>query len=379
MMEFWSYYSPLRRWLCVLARGARGVLKRGVMTATHNSNTLLYEVVDLNPLSLALKPAHGGDFIRFILTLVFLFYHISSAQSVSVTATVDSQTVTIGDWIRYSVDIKHPAGIVVAIPSFKDTLGKFDIVQQDSLIRTEENNAVELKKNFVITRFDAGSHIIPPFVVQYRDAAGNILFAQSNLIPVEVRGVEVDTSKSIRDIKPPRSIPLSAEEIALYAALALLVVAAGYGIFYYIKKKKRVVAATEEAVPDIPAHVLALLQLDELEQKQLWQKGEFKLYYSEATEIIRRYFEKRYGILALEMTTGEVMEQLQKLKIEHSMLLSIEQLLSWADLVKFAKYRPSATECSDVLPAARKIVEKTKQGEPVVQHGEIKKEAAVNA
>ena len=312
------------------------------------------------------------------LPLLFVLAATVFAQEVTVTAIVDSQSITMGDWIHYSVDIKYPSGVAVAVPSLKDTLGRFDIVQQDTLMRSEENGMVELKKNFIITRFDAGNHTVPPFVVQYRDASGNIRTAQSNPIPVEVRGIEVDTSRSIRDLKPPLTVPMSLEEIVLYVALVLLAAAAGYGIYYYLQRKKRILSAADETIPDIPAHILALLQLDELEEKELWQKGENKLFYSEATEILRRYFERRYGIMALEMTTGEVMEQLQKFKIEKEMFNAIEQLLSDADLVKFAKVQPGVKDNEDVIPTARKIVEKTKPAEENVQPALAKEEVQNN-
>jgi hypothetical protein len=37
-------------------------------------------------------------------------------------------------------------------------------------------------------------------------------------------------------------------------------------------------------------------------------KGLIKEYYTEVTEIIRRYIERRYGIEALEMTTEEILD-----------------------------------------------------------------------
>ena len=315
--------------------------------------------------------------VRYV-PLFFVLAATVSGQEVTVTAMVDSQSITMGDWIHYSVNIKYPSGIAVAVPSLKDTLGRFDIVQQDTLMRSEENGTVELKKNFIITRFDAGNHTVPPFVVQYRDASGNIQTVQSNPISVEVRGIEVDTSRSIHDLKPPLAVPMSVEEIALYVALVLLAAAAGYGIYYYLQRKKRISSVADETIPDIPAHILALLQLDELEEKELWQKGENKLFYSEATEILRRYFERRYGILALEMTTREVMEQLQKFTIKKEMFDTIEQLLSDADLVKFAKVQPSVKENEKVIPTARTVVEKTKPIEEDVQQALAKEEVQDN-
>lgn len=287
------------------------------------------------------------------------------SQNVMVTASVDSQSIVIGDWIRYSVEVNFPSSVTVAMPSFKDTLGGFDIVRQDSLVKTESGGAVQLQKKFIITKFDPGRHSIPPFTVTYAGKAGERLTAQSNAIPIEVRGIEVDTTQAIHDIKPPLSLPISAEEIALYVGIVLALAAAGYGIYYYMKKRKRAEAIPKEEVPDIPPHVLALLQLDDLEAKALWQKGEVKLFYSEATEILRRYFERRYGILALEMTTGEVMDQLKKFAIDKNIFTETERLLSDADLVKFAKYQPIASENELILPTARKIVEETKPVEVV--------------
>jgi hypothetical protein len=153
---------------------------------------------------------------------------------------------------------------------------------------------------------------------------------------------------------------MSAEEIAMIVALALAFAAAAYGIYYYVKKRReRKSGAVTEEIPAIPPHVLALLQLDELESKGLWQQGEVKQFYSEATEIVRRYFERRYNILALEMTTGEVMEQLKRCAMSDGICSSVQNFLTDADLVKFAKHYPVASENERIIPTARDIVEST--------------------
>ncbi len=305
-------------------------------------------------------------YMRYFFITCFFFCVPLFAQDVVVTASIDSQSVSIGDWIRYSVNVKHPSSVAIAFPSFKDTIGAFDIVQQDSLLKTEVNGEVELKKNFVIAKYDAGNFFVQPFVVQYKNVNGKVQLAQSNPIPMEIRAIEVDTSQSIKDVKPPLTVPMSAEEIALYIAIALAIAGAGYGIYYYIKKKKQTAGIVEEEKPNIPPHVLALMQLEALEAKRLWQSGKIKVYYSEATEIIRRYFELRYGMMALEMTTGEVMTQLMKFKLEKNVFGVIEQFLSNADLVKFAKRQPVASENEHVIAQARIVVEQTKPAEVVV-------------
>lgn len=296
--------------------------------------------------------------LRMMIVLVF-GTGILYTQNVTVTAAVDSPSVVIGDWIRYSVVVGHPSSVTVSLPSLKDTIGSFEIVGQDSLQRQENNGESELRKTFVIAKYDAGNYTLPPFTVHFSDDAGVLRTVSSNPIPVEIRAVEVDTSQSIKDIKPPLTVPMSGEEIALYAGIVLLLAGLAYALYYYIRKRRLQAGIIVEPTPVIPAHVLALMQLEALEAKKLWQAGEVKAYYSEATEIIRRYFEQRYGIMALELTSGEVTAQLEKFSIEGPVFRTIEQFLSGADLVKFAKYQPVAAENEEVIAQARMIVEST--------------------
>jgi hypothetical protein len=313
-----------------------------------------------------------------LLFLSLFVVMISFPQDVTVTASVDSQSVSIGDWIHYSVSVKYPSSTPIGFPTFKDTIGVFEIVQQDSLLKTELNGEIELKKNFIIAKYDAGNFYVQPFDVQYKDSSGKIHSALSNPIPIVIRGVEVDTSLSIKDVKPQLTVPISAEEIALYAGIVIALAGIGYGIYYYIQQKKKKAGLIVEVKPTIPPHVLALIQLDELEAKRLWQSGEIKAFYSEATEIVRRYFELRYGFIALEMTSGEVMDQLEKFKLEKNNLSSIKQFLSDADLVKFAKYQPVASENEQVLGQARTIIEQTKPVESESAKQEIQAETVAS-
>jgi hypothetical protein len=310
-----------------------------------------------------LVPCKGVSYVFFLLLVFSTTFAFS--QQVTVNASIDSQSVRIGDWIRYSVEVKHPSTVKLSMPVPKDTIGQFEIVRQDTLIRTEENGEVLLKKDFIISKYDAGNYYIQPFTVYYSDAQGVRDSAQSNPIPVEIRGVEIDTSQSIKDIKPPLTVPMSAEEIAAYVGIIAAVGGLGYALYYYVKKRKRSGGeADEEKKPNIPPHVLALMELEELEVKRLWQSGEIKAYYSQATEIVRRYFERRYGIMALEMTTGEVMQQLEQFKLQKEITGVIDEMLTGADLVKFAKHQPVAAENELVISQARSIIEQTK---PVVE------------
>ncbi|MEZ5049976.1 MAG: hypothetical protein R2766_10040 [Saprospiraceae bacterium] len=77
-----------------------------------------------------------------------------------------------------------------------------------------------------------------------------------------------------------------------------------------------------------------------MNNKQLWQRGEIKEYQSELTHVIRQYLEDRYDVNALEMTTNEILKSLSKKDFEAIYNEDLREILTVADLVKFAKATP---------------------------------------
>jgi hypothetical protein len=108
--------------------------------------------------------------------------------------------------------------------------------------------------------------------------------------------------------------------------------------------------------PDIPPWRVALAALHTLEDQRLWQQGRVKEFYSETTEIIRRFLEDQYGLLALESTSDEIMGQLKPLSAAQALLKEFRSFFTTADLVKFAKYLPTPEENEQELTWAYHFV-----------------------
>jgi len=74
------------------------------------------------------------------------------------------------------------------------------------------------------------------------------------------------------------------------------------------------------------------------------------------SEIIRRFFEGRFGIIALEMTSDEILQQLKQIPEAEPSLKEIKTFFLTADLVKFAKYTATLAEHENELKSAYTIV-----------------------
>jgi hypothetical protein len=105
---------------------------------------------------------------------------------------------------------------------------------------------------------------------------------------------------------------------------------------------------------------VAIERLDQLAGSDLLENGQIKLYYIELSEIIRQYIGGRYFVVALEMTTTEVLDGLEKSELLKEDWECFEQLLTQSDLVKFAKYKPQTKTAKDHLQLAYEIVDSTK-------------------
>ncbi len=278
-----------------------------------------------------------------------------NAQQPSARAWTDSSSFLVGDPITVRVEIAHHGTLRFA-PLVGDTLGAFHILARTPVRSSSTTTATA---EFTVAVYDSGTVILPPLRFAYTEPPDSTQrIVATNPLILTIRLVDVDTTKDIKDIKPPLSIPVTVAEISLIigtlVGLTLLIYA-----FMQLRKRKRQPEEQYQPPPK-PAHVIALEELALLKMKRLWQQGLIKLYYTEVSEIVRRYFENRFGFLSLEKTTDETLQDLQYFAAAHPVLPQAETLLRRADLVKFAKYQPTIAENEETLALAFEIVDRTR-------------------
>ena len=143
---------------------------------------------------------------------------------------------------------------------------------------------------------------------------------------------------------------------------SLLGVALLLGVLYYLYRRKKAGKGLlpKKVEPALPPHAVALAELYALKGSSLLPEGRIKEYYVQVSEIIRRYIEGRYFIVALELTTFELIEKLRRADVETEIVQIIHDFLDRCDLVKFAKHAPNESESVEVWERAFDIVERTK-------------------
>lgn len=161
----------------------------------------------------------------------------------------------------------------------------------------------------------------------------------------------------IRDIKLPIEIPLFIWILLLLAIAGILAAVA-----YFLLRRKKIVPPSVITPARSPWEI-ANERLQELARRHYPESGEFKLFYSGLSDIVRHYLEDQFQIKAPEMTTEEFLNSLKNssaLKPEHKQVL--KDFLNGCDMVKFAKYQPDASDAQANFNLAKKLIEETKGG-----------------
>lgn len=298
-----------------------------------------------------------------IIFLIFIGFCAAQENRplIEVKSVVDTSHITIGDRITYTLSIDHVDTMRVEKPGEGVHLGQFEIKDYKIYDPVRQEGRILEKFEYVISVFDTGTFVIPPFPVAYfpNDSLGDYKLIEASAITIYVESVIQDEERQLRDIKPPIDIPYDYFLLLSVISSIILIGALVYlGYRLYLKRKETgYFIKTPE--PQRPAHEVALESLEELLKKDLLSDGLIKEFYSDISEIIRRYIEGRYFIPALEETSREILIELNGQDISEEMLLKAKESLELSDLVKFAKYKPSDEENQNVVSWTKEFVEGT--------------------
>ena len=261
-------------------------------------------------------------------------------------AHVDTNSILIGEHIVLS--ISNQLKLSKNWPVYNDTIVKGLEVIHKSEIDTTDNI---VSQKFIITSWDTGSYYIPPYYFSKN--------TKTNALNINVQTLKLEENAKLKDIKRPIKEPLGWSDIWpwILVLCALVFIYFLLKKYYFNKDKDSVIKNTKI---DIPADVIALEELEKLEKKEIWQKGKIKDYYSRLSEITRRYLEDRYMFIALELTSDEIIKEMNE-RLDSKLKKQLKMLLIRSDLAKFAKSKPNDKENIESMLIAKDFIVKTKK------------------
>ena len=293
-----------------------------------------------------------------VIALCGMLVAVPAAAQSRVRTDVDTTLATVGDRITLTVSVEHPTGSIVSWPDSLD-LSPFEVVAAELLPTATTEGRSSSTARIALSAFELGELEIPSIDVSVTGADGAVEVLTTDRFGIEVVTVGADDSGDIRGIRGPMTIAMSTLVMAAWALLLIALGAMLYAVLRRLLRKKDAPVASTPVVPERPAHEIALEALAWLEDSPMLERGQIKEYHIEASDILRRYVEARFGVAALEMTTWEIIEGLERREVGAEFRDGLRRFLDRCDLVKFAKVRPDPDEARSTLQAGRALVEAT--------------------
>ena len=272
------------------------------------------------------------------------------AQVTFLRGRTDADTIVVGQPFDYQLSLTIPKDYFVEWKQFGDTLSKsIDVINVEDVKTTAINNSdnVIMTQNLTLTSFDTGYVYVPEIAITYsKSLQDSIRYTlRTDEKELYVTTVAVDTTEAFRPIKGVMRQGFTAKEVFPWVALAIIIAGVVYLIIYLKKHKKtKEVVVEEKKKPTIPAIITARAKLAEMKDNEVWNTPKTKDYYTDLTDIAREYLEGQFEIDAIEMTTDEIMDAVNQLNISNLTKSKLQDTLTTADLVKFAKANPSAEQ-----------------------------------
>lgn len=301
-------------------------------------------------------------FKNLLLVLSVLLFAAESSAQISVEAHLDSAKILIGSQTRLTIEVKAPYNAKINYPSLRAQQilkGGLEIVSID----TTDNR---FQRNYILTGWEKRHYKVPSLTVYVNGKK-----YKTEEIPLEVKTISVDT-KHPDNIKPAYGVVNNIfswgdwSDCFWLSILALLLLALAYYLYIRLKYHKPIISHIQFIKKKLP-HQVALAKIAKLKHTPLNNHEEQKVYYTLLTDILREYLFKRFAINAKEMTSSQILSNLQKIDPKGNE--ELRAVFETSDLVKFAKYTVhEGNDENKYLGCVINFIQKTKQeNQPTVE------------
>jgi hypothetical protein len=300
---------------------------------------------------------------------------VSLPPGIQILMDVTPKAATVGDPIRFDLDITMPGGWQANISKPEKQIGDFSIIEffpgpvvpeaasSQKPVKpapAQESTLGHHHTRIIAAIYRTGNFTFPPVHIQLRTPEGKQLFVLSPPAIIEIRSVLAEKDLNLKEMKRQAEIPEERHWIIW------LIVLLGLGILCVIAwilwRRRRKHQPYAPATPPRDLLDMAESDLRSLLARGLPEGHLVKEFYVLLSEIVKRILEAGCRIQTAERTTSEIMDSLRREsgRVPEDMD-RIESLLLRCDFVKFAKYIPGKSEHETAAQNALWILEISRQ------------------
>lgn len=339
-------------------------MNHNTLTTKHQHHHAASALRRLRPLMLKTFPSSFiFNLLSFTFLLPFTFFLLpSSAQSL--TAHLDSARIRIGSQAHLTLTVEAPKGTAITFPDIEPQkeIGKgLEVVET----RTDTLDDTHTRRTYTLTSWDQQKASVPVLTVR----AGSKTLT-SRAIPIEITTIPVDTAQTAEP-RPPHDVapnPFSWDDWAepfWFTLVAALLLALTYYFSLRLKHNKPI-APRIRFIRRLLPHQKALQEIERLKNEPHEGEEAQKQYYTRLTDTLREYLEARFAINAREMTSNQIIAELEQQDPERTD--ELREVFQTADLVKFARFAAEQGEDNLYLQRVATFIDDTKQeNQPTVE------------
>lgn len=312
-----------------------------------------------------------------LVSLLVIISALSGMSANKITARLDSAGILMGRTTTLRLEVSQPASVRGYLPLFRTPNEKgwvgvcgdsveYRYPHQIDTVR--EDNRLKIDYAITVQSFDSGTYRLPE--VAFVDGVDTVW---SNSLQLTVRPVVDVTAETpiadyanVADPENPSIFDALPDWMIRYWWI-LIIIAALAALGIYLWRRYRTTGSILPKKPEPTPNEVAEAALKSLKEKKLWEQGLEKDYYTDLTDILRKYLYGRFGINAMEMTSRQILGALSANKELKDKRQMIRQILDMADFVKFAKVRPLPADNVTAFDNAYKFVMDTR---PVITEAE---------
>lgn len=277
----------------------------------------------------------------------------------AITGLVDAQFITnnntpyLGEPVMLEIVITAPQTIsITEWPTFPDEDEVFAVLNTGDIVQTNNDDNITYRQALEIVLWQTGTHLTPEIAVLYEnngailaDPVRSVAFTVQSLLepetPPDNETDETNESDGVSDtptytLRPNApSIDMPYTPPALIIGLIALVIVILSGIIWLLRRGGRRAGRAMRGTPE----QIAMAELQDLGMQDLAADALYPLVANR----LRLYLQERFDIRAVELTTAELDNILrQRDYLSADLRQRLQQILSQADLVKFARFEPDA-------------------------------------